>query len=172
MAGNLIERIEAFLTGQPAEGEGEKGKKMLSRTRQGAGDGAGPRAAGLCAGPSGAQAGAGAGRCAPGSRGGPAFLFSPPTHPFFIPLLCPCLCHLEPPRSLLMLFLNVPPPRSERSHISPSHTFAFEKRSSCPALGCLPFMSSSYKRGYKTRHGRKEEANESIFQIAKHMVGN
>lgn len=71
-----------------------------------------------------------------------------------------------------MLFLNVPPPRSERSHILPSHTFAFEKRSSCPALGCLPFMFSSYKRGYKTRHGRKEEANESIFQIAKHMVGN
>ncbi|XP_010581011.1 PREDICTED: forkhead box protein D1-like [Haliaeetus leucocephalus] len=31
---------------------------------------------------------------------------------------------------------------------------------------------NSYKRGYKTRHGRKEEANESIFQIAKHMVGN
>lgn len=102
------------------------------------------------------------------------FLFSSsPRFPlFYPPVLCPCLCHPEPPRSLLMLFLNVPPPRSERSHISPSHTFAFEKRSSCPALGCLPFMSSSYKRGYKTRHGRKEEANESIFQIAKHMVGN
>lgn len=109
--------------------------------------------------------------CADG-KGGVGFSFLSLPSPFFSPLLCPCLCHREPPRSLLMLFLNVPPPRSERSHISSSHTFAFEKRSSCPALGCLPFMSSSYKRGYKTRHGRKEEANESIFQIAKHMVGN
>lgn len=103
-----------------------------------------------------------------GGEGRRCFSLSPP--PFFSPF--PCLCHPEAPRSLLMLFPSVPPPRSERSHISASHTFAFEKRSSCPALGCLPFMSSSYKRGYKTRHGRKEEANESIFQIAKHMVGN
>lgn len=107
-----------------------------------------------------------------GAEGDRLFFSLPPPIPSLSPLRCPCLCHPEPPRSLLMLFLNVPPPRSERSHISPSHTFAFEKRSSCPALGCLPFMSSSYKRGYKTRHGRKEEANESIFQIAKHMVGN
>ncbi|CAN0274536.1 unnamed protein product [Bubo scandiacus] len=43
------------------------------------------------------------------------------------------------------------------------------------AAGAFPFPAPhcpSYKRGYKTRHGRKEEANESIFQIAKHMVGN
>lgn len=107
-----------------------------------------------------------------GEQGGSPFLFPSPTHPFFIPPPLPLSVPPRTSRSLLMLFLNVPPPRSERSHILPSHTFAFEKRSSCPALGCLPFMFSSYKRGYKTRHGRKEEANESIFQIAKHMVGN
>ncbi|CAN8217276.1 unnamed protein product [Coccothraustes coccothraustes] len=39
-------------------------------------------------------------------------------------------------------------------------------------LQLRPAAPGSYKRGYKTRHGRKEEANESIFQIAKHMVGN
>lgn len=151
---------------QPAEGEGEKKKRAERFEAESEGRSLFPGEWGLVRGPPGR-------RQEPGDvcrRGVGLFPHSPPLLFFNFPLHSPC--HLEPPCSLLMLFLNVPPPRSERSHISPSHTFAFEKRSSCPALGCLPFMSSSYKRGYKTRHGRNKEANESIFQIAKHMVGN
>lgn len=77
---------------------------------------------------------------------------------------------LIPPRSPAELAAVAvgPARRSERSHITPALPFAFEKRSACQALGLRLSCPSSYKRDYK---GRKEEAKESIFQLAKHKLG-